>query len=268
MPTSGGGGSSGGAVASVNGQTGVVVLDASDVGAGPSPIRTTYAARPAAGVAGRVWFSTEAPLKAFDDGSAWHLYAFGFPVTDPTLPTWSWDNQETAVVDASKGFLHLSDVAGATTENRIRKFTAPATPWTVTMLAVIENLGLANFAHAGLVLRESGTGKLRHLGISNEHVGQVVVYGSVSSTSTYTLATARNIFPDPPGFPLWLQVTADGTNLIYRYSFDGEHFNFVRTETKGTFFTVEPDQIGFSIFAEPLAADLNPQISVYSVKVT
>src|SRR5690606_5754826 len=74
--------------------------------------RSTFASRIAAGQAGRVWFQTDGPYQAVDDGANWQNYLLNAFVTLPSFSSPTWVNQGSADITTSKGFYHLVTPTG------------------------------------------------------------------------------------------------------------------------------------------------------------
>jgi hypothetical protein len=161
-------------------------------------------------------------------------------------PKWTWVNQGGATTSFKNGVLALNVPQVNGSNQRLIVQTAPGTPWEVT----VKLLGLyppSGTSSAGIVLRESGTGKLIRL---------VLVY----STGTFpTIGWGYGVFKDtnPTTFNAtafsigdasvqyqYLKVKDDGTNLIFYLSPDGLIWNQVYSEGRTVFMAGGPNQVG------------------------
>ena len=179
------------------------------------------------------------------DGSAWDWFLGGRSVTIPASGDYAWVNQNSATLDTTGGGIYLEAIATGSNSLSQRVKSTAATPFTVTM-AIAPNVWSSDQS-VGIMLRESGTSKILTFG--PEVVSAVAAKYSVikwTNSTTFSAYQAQNIGAAAVvSRPVWLRVTHDGTNIVWKLSNDGANFITVSTATKTNFFTTDADQIGF-----------------------
>ncbi len=166
-----------------------------------------------------------------------------------TLINWEWVNQGTATFSGIDGHPCLdAPSAGATNNTRILKNVAPATPYTVT--AYFEHAMFGDQARAGLLFRESSSGKFTMyeylLATSTSPVSVRNTYYSSPTTPVSAAGTIQvaSIYP-------WMRIRDDGVNRIFSVSRDGQHW--VQTTTEGRTNNLTADEYGWGI--DPVNAE-------------
>ncbi len=229
-----------GEVLTYNSATGL--WDAETPSAGTTIYSTAYASRPA-GVEGDGFLPTDGFEFDRKGASVWAPFGPIFPFTAPDNSLYSWDNQGTASVSTTRGGIMLTDVGGdSSTKARVRYKTAPATPYTATFYLLHNCLSSKQYPQAGVMFRESATGKLvsMHQTAGNIFWTRWTNSGAVFADYT-TLGYAA---------PLnWFQIANDGTTLYFRHSADGINWVEHLSKAKADFFTTAPDQIGFFVMS-------------------
>jgi len=183
--------------------------------------------------AGTVYICTDSGYWFLSNGSAWLAYYNGWPVTRPPNPSgMTWVAQGSATASRSTGplVLHQPHTGNDTLASLV--VTPPSAPYTYSAgCSVI--LPSQNFFQAGLILRDSSTGKSIVFSAFNGNGGssgqpcpevQIVRYTQPSSGSATFDATTLS-FPFMGPDPVFLRVYNDGTNLNYsvgRTPFDYE----------------------------------------------
>jgi hypothetical protein len=165
--------------------------------------------------------------------------------TAPIDANYAWVNQggasiaPTTVQGASGLFLRIP--VNATDSLRIRKKAAPATPYTVTV-AFLPALINLNFQAAGLVFRESSSGKIVTfmldagtgiMNLSSQKWTNATTFSASYSVQSKTLSAGLT----------WLRIADNGTNRILSYSSDGKNFIVYHTVGRTDFLTA--NEIGF-----------------------
>lgn len=174
----------------------------------------------------------------------------------PIDANYAWINQggasivSTSVQGASGLFLRGPVSSGVNL--RIRKKSAPATPYTVTA-AVLAYAMAVNFQDVGICFRESSSGKVHAFGaVTGTNLWQL---GSLKYTNPTTFSAS---YVAPGGNfcaqTLWLRIADNGTNRICSYSLDGQNFITLHTVGRTDFLTA--DEIGFFV---------NDQTNTYEV---
>jgi len=217
-----------------------------------SIIRDTYANRPTAGVAGRLYLETDYGLWAYDDGSNWNVFGRMWNFVPPIDSQFAWVNQQAATVTTTQDSIDLYS-AGNMNGVNIRKKAAPATPYTITAFAAF-NLQPTSFysESIGLLWRNSTSGKFVTFGVN---CGQNLFFGSsqwnspTNSNADYSGFVGIN---DTPfqflwGTGSWIRITDDGTTRKGFLSNDGKNWMIFQSQTHTDFMT--PDEVGFYVNA-------------------
>jgi len=197
-------------------------------------------------------------------GSAWQPWGPLFPFTKPVDGDFAWINQGSSSVATTNGGIVLAgpDQTG-TRSLRVRKKTAPATPYTVTVAFTL-NSGLTSAQAnptfwAGGCWRQSSDGKLITWGIlvssgtSTNHFLALDKWDSATSfNGTYFETGAPAAFLLKP--IVWLRMTDDGTNRKASISDNGQTWIEVHSVGRTNFMTA--DEVGFFINPETTALNL------------
>lgn len=156
------------------------------------------------------------------------------------------------IVDDAKGFFIVAPpVAG----NNMRCFVTPlpAAPYTFTIRAIPTVWN--GFSHAaGIVLRDSGSGKLLRFGWNSYYV----LFDKLSSPTTYVAGYGSENLGSPNVFFPWLRIHDDGTNRTYWMSQDGLYWHLSWTVGRTDYAT--PDQIG-------VCAEINDAVREAALRV-
>ena len=128
--------------------------------------------------------------------------------------------------------------------------TAPATPWTVTLAMALPSVD-NNYLSGGLVIRDSGTGKIVGCTAYNNTQGirldnwtnPTTFGGAVGSTSYSNGSQSAHL--------LYLRFQDDGTNLNCSYSYSGITGTFVTVASEArTSFLANPNQVGIGMLGQ------------------
>ncbi len=163
---------------------------------------------------------------------------------------WAWLNQGGATVTQGSGLVQLF-LANEVSENiRGRFIAAPAsTPYTITALILPGQMTSSGTCGVGIAFRESGTSKVVYIamvGNAGSAGPRIHVRKNTNETTNSTSSTGPQFLVTPAN-GMWLRISDNGTNVIYSYSFDGVNFTTQLSETRATFFTVKPNQVGIAI---------------------
>lgn len=227
---------------------------------GGGAIVGAFADRPAAGAAGRLFIPTDTVAKIWvDDGDNWR------PIVDAVLGTQPPEASTWTLVKASGRATTFTDaggtlamkmtngVAGAD-DIRIAKRAAPGAFYrmTVHMLPALEG---KNYSSAGVVWRESATGKIQCFGVVwNNNTIMLVLRNETASDAgaapTFAVGADLIALASHPEVSLasglWLQLEDDhAATRTARYSSDGVHFIDVASTPRAT--TLTPDEIGLFV---------------------
>lgn len=233
-------------------------------GSGNVTSTSAFASPPSSPASGDLWFPNDSFYVLRYSGSAWVPWGPLFPMTDPALaaPT-TWVNQGTASVATTNGGIYLAAPGTAGNNIRARVKTAPSTPYTITMAFLPSRLNQTNYT-MGLCFRQSSDGKLCTFGISGNTGTGLSGFRMTDATtfSTIEFTAVTSYF----GNVVFLQISDNGTNRIYRYSGDGVNFLQVASVARTTFLT--PNQVGFFIDPVEPAATIPFAMTVVSWKET
>ena len=190
--------------------------------------------------------------------------ATGNPVLTPMdQSAWSWDNQGGASVTQGNGIVWLQCPAGSAAENlRIRYTTAPSTPYKFASKVVPNSIFQVDFHLMGICLRENATGKVCVMLVQSGSGASVFSVRKNTDSTHNSSATVSANLPPTIGGPYYFRVGNNGTNVTYEYSMDGFNYTTLLSETKGTFFTTAPDQVG--IAAAAMNVTVGCGVSYYS----
>ena len=169
--------------------------------------------------------------------------------------SWSWVNQGGFSVTQGGGVVYLDGPAAAGTNLRCRVKTAPSAPYVIeagVMCWFGTASSLTSLMAAGLVFRESGTGEITILAMSNFTFATAnsppsvfaANYNSATSANA-EIGTARNSLTVT--HVMWLRITDNNTNLIFEASIDKVNWFQIASISRTSFMAGGPDQVG--IFA-------------------
>ena len=170
----------------------------------------------------------------------------------PDNADFAWVNQGSATVTVlGDGRIHLYSPQSSAANLRIRVKTAPGSPWTLSAGFQWVNVpaGGGPLSHAGILLRESSTGRLVFYGPTVN--GNIVVQYYISPTATGgDVSTEFNQSWNSLSFyPFYLRIVRTGGTLSFWFSPDGEAWLQIHSETDTDFLTSGPDQYGHNISA-------------------
>lgn len=209
-------------------------------GGGGATIHTSaYAAPPGAPAAGDLWLPSDSFYLLRYTGAAWVPWGPIFPHTMPDNTAFAWINQGAASVDATKGGIYLLAPALAGTNLKIRKKAAPGTPYTITA-CFLPQLYAVNYQQAGLLFRESGSGKLATVAMTYSS-GWKLPVEKFTNPTTYSANYLTVDSLDPT--TIWLRIADDGVNRICSWSMDGQFWMQIHSVGRADFLTA--DEVGF-----------------------
>lgn len=197
------------------------------------------------------------------DGSDY--YGPVFAVTPPGImggPSFAWRNQGGATETANGLALTLSAPVSAGNNIRGREITAPATPYTITILGDMLSIN-SDFHDCGLYFADNTTGRL----VTWSKTSHTVASGSPSlAVGQWTNATTFSSSPFSASAyssvgRIWLRVTDDGANHLFAWSVDGVTFQQLRSQSR-TAWTAAPDRVGW--FCNANNATTGVDLTLYS----
>jgi len=212
----------------------------------------THAARPAAGYAGRLYFETDTNLLYQDNGSSWAQWSPQQPshlttiLQKPVLANFSIINQGGATIADSSAGIVIAD--NASNDNwRMAVQAVPSTPYSFVFLLAIY-LQPLNYNQAGVIFRDSSTGKLQVFTLRLVNGPITIVVNNFSSPTAFAAAPAS--VPNNFGSGLWFfKVRDDGTNVTYSFGIDGVNWSQIYTVAKSAGYLGSSgyNQIGFGL---------------------
>jgi hypothetical protein len=188
-------------------------------------------------------------------GSAWEYYYGHFKCTRPDDSGFAWINQGSATVSSATGVVRLTAPASASQSHRIRKKTAPSTPYTITAAFLCDVVG-ADFNFIQLGWRQSSDGKLVHLRFGYNGGFKLDVVKGTSTTADSAVYTTQNMIHVPR--PLWLRINDDGANRVTSWSFDGTHYTTLHTVGRTDFAT--GDEVFWSVDTRISSRDIGASL--------
>lgn len=213
--------------------------------ADPSKIILTnsYASRPAAGTAGRIFLPNNSYYLERDNGTAWIPWGPIFPMTPPVLGNFTWVNQGEATAAVTNGGIYLYTPKSGTNV-RVLKKAAPARPYTITA-CYLSHIMASNYLACGLVFRQSSDGKLITFG--NLH-NNVFYLASVKWNSPTSWSADVFKLGALTGYLMFIRIADDDTNRICSWSADGQNWIVLHTVGRTDFMTA--DEVGFFVHGE------------------
>lgn len=193
--------------------------------------------------AGQLHLPSDAIYESRYNGSAWERWGPTWKCTEPDLDDFEWVNQGSATADTSHGGIIIYAPPNNGDSLKCLVQAAPATPYVVEAMAFV-TCWPGNYVSAGLMFRHSSSGYIHSYGPSFNNAIQVrsIVWSSPTSYAA-EYAGAMNVYS---GLTLFhLRIADDGTNRICSYSANGYSFIPQSTETRTSYMSGGPDQIGF-----------------------
>lgn len=189
-----------------------------------------------------VFYGSNSQNEAYYDGSNWHSRLHKLHVTDFIDTTFTWLNQGTSTISSSeRGYMNLLAPASASNNIRARVKTIATAPYKWTILfSMFQNV--VNFQNAGMILRDSASGKIITFCLNESNILRVFKFNSATSFDTaYTIGSWRSGFNTSSG--LYLRIHDDNTNRHYQFSMDKVYWHNVLTTLRTDWIT--PDQMGY-----------------------
>lgn len=230
------------------------------VGNGSSAVQTYTV------LAGKAWTNATAVVKAFDckvygtsaSGNIRQNSGRGPLIVPPIASDFSWVNQGGSYLLTDSNSIFLQVPAAAGDNFRMQVTSIPAAPYSFVIGFKSDNID-TNYCGTGLVLRESGTGKIITFNRMNNTSPCFQIYKYTNPTTgsaQYFLANQQTGFAE-----IYMRVRDDGINRYFDLSVDGVFFWLLFSVSNTDFCT--PDQIGF--FANSNHVTNHPCITVFHV---
>jgi len=181
---------------------------------------------------------------AVSGGSPGHFNITTF--TAPSDTGYSWDNQGSATLTDNTSHLVLACGSDGGASLHVRYKTAPATPYVITAVLMSNfYVDTGTNPQAGLVFRESGSGKIQIFGPAVFGGGAYYQLMAWTSSSSFSSSTFQYKIPGMQCAVAWLRIADDGSNKKFSVSNDSVNWQEVFSHGRTTFLTA--DQIGFGI---------------------
>lgn len=205
-----------------------------------SSLRGTYNARPAAGINGRIYYTTDSLYTFRDNGTSWEAFYQNRPVViPPTVASLTWLNQGGATATQTNGAIDLQ-VPTSTGDNirgLIKNYTTPFT----LEVGIIPRLATVNFTSCGMIAKNSASNPLitNSLIMDDSTLGRGVMVSAFKLNSVTSFNSNYNSENcGPLSAPIYLKMTDDGTNRICEYSnSNGVFYRTVSTHSRTDFTT-------------------------------
>lgn len=225
--------------------------------------QTGAAASAASEKQGNLYLPTDGISLMRDSGSAMVQWGPVFPFTDPNLQSWSWVNQGGATVSSSTGGITIYAPAHSGDSFRIRKKSAPSTPYTITAAFMV--CGVEN-CMGGIGWRQSSDGKLM---VAQHQIYSLTAYISLQKLTNETTYSANyaswTAVTQYTGGPVkWFKISDDGTNRKIYYGVDGQ--NWIPLHSIGRTDFLTGDEVIFFCSASNGASSGDAYITLLSWK--
>lgn len=182
-------------------------------------------------------------------------------MTKPVLADLTWVNQGSSTTnDTARALTILPQITGSTNVHLLKK-ALPGSSYTV-IAAMMMLSSATNFAGGGIMLRESGSGKLQSLQVGTSASNMNIGSNRFTDPNTYSATphAYSNIWPQ--GL-IWLKYSDNGTTRTLSISYDGDNYATIGTEGHTDFLT--PDEAG--IFCEGSSSNTSNICTFFSFTV-
>jgi hypothetical protein len=209
----------------------------------------TYANKPAAGVAGRMFLPTDGIFIEHDNGSTWDKFGPIWPMTPPTVADLTPSSTSSTLVD-SKGTLVFTTTYSSSLLLRSVDKAYPTPPFTVEV-AFLPCFGFGVNSRLGMGLGVKDTaGKIQMYGhaIYSSYTNSVggenfSAYNSYNSAVTGWAAGSYGFSPQFDSSIIWIKYVDDESHRIISFSADG--VSWMQMVSLATNDYLVPDRIGF-----------------------
>lgn len=220
----------------------------------------TFASRPSAGTAGRLYEATDDLVQSYDTGSAWDDYERGPKLTRPVLANFTLVNAGGATLTQSAYAMVFAENNSASTTDQVRlaEIAPPASgSWTITMRFDMSYAFTSLYPRFGLYARDSASGKIVNFWFAPW--GPYYAYETYSSTTAWVNRTALNgANGGYTALHKWMRLQYDGTKFYLYVSNDGINFVQLYNISSTAYLPVAPTGCGIVI---------NPDALNYAMRV-
>jgi hypothetical protein len=203
----------------------------------------TFAARPGAGTnTGDLWLTTNSPMSFRWTGAAWTSFGPVRAFTAFTGAGYTWINQGTATGAVNRGYWRFDYPTSAAAEDEhVFVRTASATDSIIVCFAL--DPAFQNSQHFGLVLGDSGTGRLTTMAVYNDN--GVAIFDRANPSTFSGVVNIITSLAGNRGNMLWMRIDITAATHTFFLSTDGEHFIQTFQRAAGAWLATT-DQIGMS----------------------
>jgi hypothetical protein len=191
----------------------------------------TYASLPSPPRSGTLYMCTDSAYSFVSDGTNWHAYYSGYPVTvPPVLSTFTQQNGGSAADQTGGGILFTAPYSSGH-ELRVWDIAVPSTPYTIDIGMVV---WISTGGFVGLTWRDGTATSSKQVcfGMAAEETPAAInylAYNKFSNTSSYNSGYSVLTLSNQGFSPLWFRVKDDGTNFSIYWSTD--NINWVQMDT-------------------------------------
>lgn len=217
-----------------------------------------YSALPSPGTIGNRAFVNGAFYEFVDDGTYFRPNLNGVLGYKPPASSSFTEYGTRTVYEDFSGSLHaMKDSTGVAVEMFIATQAVTGSSFWVEVAVICHNAHTASsIPAAGIILRESGTGKFGSL-YFYKNAANVPILGTGIWTSPTTRASSVDYGNIPfRQDPLFFRAKYDGTNVAYEYSHNRKYWKTIQTTAKASIFTTAPNEVGICVLAYNVDADV------------
>ena len=232
--------------------------------------RIAFASLPAPGTAGKVYYFTDSPYMARDNGSSYNYYYEGFPVTPLSIA--GWTGFATPTTDTTDGVVTMTNlVSGGTQLRGYLRGSYPAQPFTLIVgVRPLFNIAgsVTNLAVIGFTVSDGTKHKICVYsnfqfntagGPTTFFVGK---YNSPTSAVSGTDVSNLNFTNEV----VWLKLVDSGGNQTFSFSYNKKTWVQILSEARTTHLT--PSDIGIVMTSQGGTPSFNQGGEIVSWEIT
>jgi hypothetical protein len=195
----------------------------------------TFANRPAAGNAGRIYTTTDGPVQFIDDGTNWLPIIDGKTGAAQVYPAsdFTWTNQASSASADIGGTVRLTTSGGGSGVCVLRRNIANQQSYTLTACVAL-GASTETDARVGVALVEAG-GAPKLITFGYRHSTQTLQINTHATAGAALVSVASLTIQ--PRKNIWLRIVGDTANRTYYFSYDGVTYTYFYAETDGTYMT-------------------------------
>lgn len=214
--------------------------------------------RPTAGLKGRIFRPTDHFIASYDDGSDWINFGptWTFSGVKPDSGNYTWLNQGSATVTDTNCDMFIQQNSPESSAwqlrglKKTRNSTGSGTRVTVCTMPFLDK---AEIAMCGVGFRESSSGKIQFIRLTNDQTYLIVAATAISVAnggSTTDLGSGFSIDKIGANGPfIWLRLEEQSGVLYFQYSQNGKDFKTAFSGTFTPYFSGSPDELFLFVVA-------------------